>query len=116
MDSLALFRRGNPTAWEEILTQSVAQRLKEGPSRGCPPGDPPYILSLNKETNMDVNNHLLTGTLYSCLLRRFCHYLTNTKVDIPDKHWTEHKFPSGGARERTQGTKGAVSPSGRKTL
>ena len=54
-------RRGSKYPWEEILRQSIEQKLKERPSRDCPTGDPSHIQTTNPDTIVDSNKCLLTG-------------------------------------------------------
>jgi hypothetical protein len=55
---------------------------------------------------MDTNKYLLTWAWYSCLLRGSASAWQIQRWILTAYHWTEHRIPKGGARERTQGAEG----------
>ena len=61
VDASVLLRRGKKYSREEILRQSVEQRLKKRPPEIVPIGDPSYICTLNPDTTMDARKCLLIG-------------------------------------------------------
>jgi hypothetical protein len=52
---------------------------------------------------------LLTGALHSCLLRGFARSQRIQMHMLIANHQTEHRYPNGGVRGRTEGTEGALS-------
>ena len=68
-------------------------------------GDP----SPKPDTIVDANKCLLTGTWYCCLLRGSASAWQIQKWMLSANHWSEHKVPNWGARERTKGAEGACS-------
>jgi hypothetical protein len=63
-------------SWQEIWSQSEAWRLKERPSRDCPPGDPSHIQAPNPDTIADAKKCLIQLSPES-----LCQSLTSTEVD-----------------------------------
>jgi hypothetical protein len=82
----------------------------------APPGDPSHKQPPKPDTIADANKSLLTGAWYSCLLRGSASAWQIQKWMLTAIHWTEHKVPNGGARERTQGVEGVCSPIGGTTI
>jgi hypothetical protein len=112
----SFLEEGTKYPWEEVQRQSVEQRLKERPSRDCPTWDASHVQSPNPDTIVDANKCLLTGAWYSCLLRGFASAWHIQRWMLSANHWTEHKVPNGGARERTEGAEGPCSPIGGTTI
>jgi hypothetical protein len=79
-------------------------------------GDPSHIQSPNLDTIVDANKCMLTGAWYSCLLRGSASTRQIQKWLLTAIHWTEHRVPNGGARERTQGAEEVCSPIGWTTI
>jgi hypothetical protein len=83
----------------------IEKRLKESPSRDCPTwGSIPYTVTNLRhyrgcwEVLADVNLIWLSP-------EKFCQSLTKMWM-LADNHWTEHRVPNGGVRERTEGAEG----------
>jgi hypothetical protein len=66
VDTLILLRRGNKISMGSHTEKSVKQRMKERPYRECPTC--PFHIP-NPDTLVDAGKCLLTGAIYSCLLR-----------------------------------------------
>jgi hypothetical protein len=79
------------------------------------PGDPSHIQSPNPDTFVDASKCLLTEACYSCLWRSFTNAWQIQRWILTVIHWTEHRVPNEGARERTQGAEGVSSPLGGTT-
>jgi hypothetical protein len=78
----------------------------------APPGDPSHIQSPNPDTIENANKCLLTESWYSCFLRGSTSAWQKQRWMLKASHWTEHRIPNGGARERTQGAEEVCSPIG----
>ena len=65
---------------------------------------------------MDAKKCLLTGAWYSCLLRGSASAWKIQRRMLAANHWTEHRVPNGGVRERTEGAEGVCNPIGRTTI
>jgi hypothetical protein len=65
---------------------------------------------------MSANKCLLTGGWYSSLLRGSVNASQTQRWILTAIHWTEHRIPNEGARERTQGAEGVCSPIGGTTM
>jgi hypothetical protein len=89
---------------------------REGHPETAPPGDPSHIQSPKPDTIVDANKCLLTGAWYSCLLRSSASAWQIQRWMLSVNHWTEHRVPNGGARERTQGADRICSPIGGTTI
>jgi hypothetical protein len=89
---------------------------RNGDPETSPPGDPSPTLSLNLETIVDAIKNLLTGDWYSCLLRGSASAWQIQKWILTVIHWTEHRAPNEGSRERTLGAEGVCSPIERTTI
>ena len=59
---------------------------------------------------VDTNKSLLTGGWYNCLLRGSISAWQIQKWVLTVIHWTVHRVPNEGVRERTQGAEGVCSP------
>ena len=73
------------------------------------PGDPSHIQLTNPDIIVDANKYLLTAW-YSCFLRGSASAWEIQKRMLIAIHWSGHRVPNGGARERSQGAKGVCSP------
>ena len=82
----------------------------------APTGDTSHIQSPNPDTIVETNMCLLTETWYSCLLRGSAIAWQIQKWMLTAMHWTEHRVPNEGARERIQGAEGVCSPIGGTTI
>ena len=80
-----------------------------------PPGHPSHKQLPNPDTIADANKTFLTGAWYSCPLRGSANAWQTHKWLLIVIHWTEHRVPSEGARESTQGAEGVCSPLGGTT-
>jgi hypothetical protein len=80
------------------------------------PEDPSHLQSPNPDTIVDANKCLLTGAWHSCLLRGSTSASHIQRWMLTAIHWTEHRIPNEGARERTQGAEGVYSPIGGTTI
>ena len=89
---------------------------RKGHPETAPPGDPSHTQFPNPDTIVDANKCLLTGAWYSCLLRGSTSACQIQRWMLSANHWTEHRVPNGGTRERTQGAKGFCSPIGGTTI
>jgi hypothetical protein len=67
----------------------------------APPGDPAHIQSQIPDTTVDANKCLLTEACYICLLGGSTSALQIQRCILAAYHWTEHRVPNEGARERT---------------
>jgi hypothetical protein len=79
---------------------------------GCIPRLGILWMVIPSDTIVDANYCLLTRAWYGCLLRGFISAWHIQRWMFSANHWTEQKVPSGVARERTEGAKGACSPIG----
>ena len=61
---------------------------------------------------MDAHKCLLTGARYSCHLGGSASVWKIQRRTLSASHWTEHRVPNGGARERAKGAKGVGSATG----
>jgi hypothetical protein len=96
----------NCSCLKEIQEQSLKQRLKERSSRDCLTwGSIPYT-----DTVGDAKKCLLTGALYSCLLRGSARAWQIQMHILTSNHWTEQEDPNGGVREWTEELKGFTTP------
>jgi hypothetical protein len=58
---------------------------------------------------VDAKKCLLTEAWYSCLLRGSARAWQIQRWMLATNHWTEHRVPSGGVKERTEGAEGVWS-------
>jgi hypothetical protein len=63
-----------------------------------------------------LQSFLFTGAWYSCLLRGSARAWQAHRLMLSVNHWTEHRVPNGGVRERTEGAEGVYNPIGRTTI
>jgi hypothetical protein len=89
---------------------------RKGHPEIAPPGNSTHIQSLNPDTIMDANKCMLLGAWNSCLFRGSARAWQMKRWILTANHWTEHRGPNGGVRERTEGTEGFCSLIGRKTI
>ena len=99
--------------WEEIRRQNVKQGLTERPPRGCLnwrsiPN--PEIQSPNPDTIVDAKKSLLTWAWYSWFLRGSTRTWQIQRQILAANHWSEHRVPNGGVRERTEEAEGFATP------
>jgi hypothetical protein len=87
-----------PKKWHQILWIS--------------PGDPSLIQLPNPDTIVDAKKWLMTRAWYSCLLRGSARAWQTQRWMLAVNHWTEHRVPSGGVRERTEWAEGVCNPIG----
>ena len=80
--------------------------LRKGHTETVPPGDPSHIQSPNAAT---IGKCLLLEAWYGCLLRGSARAWQIQKQMLSANHWTEHRIPNGGVRERTKGAERACS-------
>ena len=73
-------------------------------------GDPFHIQS--PYTIVDAKKCFLIGARYSCFLRPSGSAWQIQKWMLTSIHWTEHRVPSRGSRESTQGAEGVWHPIG----
>ena len=83
---------------------------RKGHPETAPPGYTSHIQSPIPDSIVDANKCLLTGAWYSCLLRGSASTWQIEKWMLSANHGTEHRFPNGGLRDRTQGAVGVCSP------
>jgi hypothetical protein len=69
----------------------------------------PYTLPLPPAPQA-THSHFLTGAWYSSLLRGSASAWQIQKWLFTAIYWMEHRAPSGGARESTQGAEGVCTP------
>ena len=69
----------------------------------------------NSDTITDAKKCLLTGAWYSCLLRGSARTWQIQMQMLTANHWTGHRDPNRGVRERTEGAEGFCNPIGRTT-
>ena len=81
-----------------------------------PPGDPSHNQPPNSDTIAHASKILLKGPWYSCLLRGSASTWQIQKWMLTAIHWTEHRVPNEGARERTKGAEGVCNPIGGTTI
>jgi hypothetical protein len=74
------------------------------------------IYSPNPDTITDNKKCLLTEALYSCLLRGSARVWQIQRWRLTANHWTEHRIPKGGVRERTEGPDEVCKPIGRTAI
>ena len=74
-----------------------------------PPRVPSHIQLQNPDTIIDAHKYLLTGAGYSCHLGGSASACQIQRGTLSVSHWTEHRVPNRGARERTQGAEGVCS-------
>ena len=84
----------------------MEQRLKERPSRDVPPGGSSHVQTPKLDTIADSRNCLLTGALYSCLLRGSFRAWQIQRQMLAANHAMDHGVPNGGVLERTGGAEG----------
>jgi hypothetical protein len=94
----------------------VGQKLKEKPSGDFPIWGSSHIQLPKPDTIVDANKCLLTGAWYSYLLRGSVSAWQIQKWVLTAIHWTEHRVPNGGGRERIEGAEGVCSPIGGTTI
>jgi hypothetical protein len=99
----------NCSCLKEIQGKRVEQRLKEQPSRDCPPRDQSYLQTPIPDTVADAQRCLLTGAWYSCLRGSGRAWPIQMRM-LAANHWSEHGVPNGGVRERTEGAEGICIP------
>jgi hypothetical protein len=73
-------------------------------------------MKINLYTIADAKKCLLTGACCSCLLRSSAKACKIQRQMLAANHWTEHRVPNGGVRERTEGAEGVCNPIGRTTI
>ena len=83
----------------------MEQRLKERPSRDCPPGKSIPHADTKPSHYCGCQEVLDDRSLRQLSPERPYQILTNTNAD----HWNEHRDPNRGVRGRTEGAKGALS-------
>ena len=88
----------------------LEQRLREWPSRDCPTWDLSHIQSPNTDTFVDANKCFLSEACYNCLWRCCTSAWQIQKWILVTYHWTEHRVPNEGDRERTQGAGDGLQP------
>jgi hypothetical protein len=91
--------------WQECM----AFPSVHGNPETAPPGDISHIQSSNLDTIVDDKKILLIGSWYSYLLRDSASAWQIQRWILSANHWTEHRVPSGDAREKTQGAEGVCS-------
>jgi hypothetical protein len=79
------------------------------------PVDQFYMQSPIPDTFVDGSKCLLTEACYICFWRGSTCAWQIHRLILAANHWTEHRVPSEGARERTQGAEGFSSPVGGTT-
>jgi hypothetical protein len=110
VDTLVLLRRGSKYSWEEIQRQSLEQKLKERPSSDCPTwGSIPYTVT--KPRHYCGCQQVLADRSLICYLLGDSGSAYKYRSGCSQPFiGSEHRVPSGGARERTQGAEGVCSP------
>ena len=111
MDTLVLLRRGEQNSHRRRYKDKVWSRVwgKDHPETN-PPSDPSHIQLQNRVTITDAYKCLLTGAGYSCHLGDSASAWQIQRGTLSASHWTEHRVPNGGARERTKELKGFAVP------
>jgi hypothetical protein len=117
VDTSIHFRRGEQNTHGRSYSDKVWSRdWRNDHLETDSPGDPSHLQSPNPDTAVDANKCLLTGAWYSYLLRCSASASQILRWMLPANHWTEHRVPNEGARERTQGAEGVRSPIGGTTI
>jgi hypothetical protein len=103
---------GTKYSREKIQSQSVEQRLKERPSRDCPTwGFIPYTVTKPRHY-CGCQEVLADRSPIQLSPDKLCQSLTNTGQMLTANHWTEHRVPNEGVRERTEEAEGVCNPIG----
>jgi hypothetical protein len=117
VDTSILLRRGKQNTHGRSYRNKVwSEDWRNNHLETAPSGDPSHTLSPNLDTTVDANTCLLTGAWYSCLLRGSTRSWPIWMWMLTANHWTEHRVPNGGTRERPQGTDGFCSLLGGTTI
>ena len=116
MITLVLLRKGNRIPMGGVRDRVSSRDWRKGHPETVPPWHPSHILPPNPDTTVDANKCLQTGAWYSYLLRGSASAWQIQRWMLLANHWTEHRVPNGGARERTQGAEGVCSPIGGTTI
>ena len=80
------------------------------------PGDPSHNQPPNPDTIAQCQKDLLKGPCYSCLIWGYASAWEIQKWMLTVIYRMEHRAPSGGARESTQGAEGVCNPIGGTTI
>jgi hypothetical protein len=92
-----------------MLGNRVEQRLKERPSRDCPPRDPSHLQTPNPDTTADDVKRLQTQAQYSCP-KSLCQRLTNIVEDAHSQPLDWAQEPQWRSWGRTEGAEGVCNP------
>jgi hypothetical protein len=114
VDTLVLLRRGNKIPMGGGTERKLWRR--KGHPETAPPGDPSHMQLSNPDTVVEAIKCLLTEAWYNCLLRDSTSASQIQRWMLTAYHWTEHRVPNEGARQRTQGAEGVWNPIGGTTL
>jgi hypothetical protein len=104
------------TLWWRCRDKVWSRDWRKGHPETAPPRDPSHIQLPNPDTIVESNKCLMTGAWYSCLLRGSASAWQIQRWMLVVNHWTEHRVPNGGSRERTKEAEGVCSPIGGTTI
>jgi hypothetical protein len=117
VNALVLLRRGNKIPMEGVTETKSGAEMKGMTIQRLPHPGIHTIISHQTQTLLYMPLNFAGRTLIELSLGRLCKCLANTEVDAHN-YWMEqlfnylmeHRAPSGGARERTQGAEGVCIP------